>query len=123
MVQPVVADVGATASGKSAVALALARRLPGEIVNTDALAVYRGMDIGTAKPTSAERQEVPHHLIDVLDPSESASVAWYLEQAAACVADIQQRGKRALFVGGTPFYLKAMLLGLFESPPTDQEVL
>jgi tRNA dimethylallyltransferase len=113
---------GPTGSGKSALAIALAKAINAEIVALDSMTLYRGMGIGTAKPTLAERHEVPHHLIDVLDPNESASVAWYLERAAACVADIQQRGKRVLFVGGTPFYLKAMLFGLFESPPADHDV-
>jgi tRNA dimethylallyltransferase len=83
------------------------------------MTLYRGMDIGTAKPTPAEQARIRHHLLDVLDPSESASVAWWLERAAECVADIECRGKTALFVGGTPFYLKALLCGLFPSPPSD----
>lgn len=113
---------GPTGSGKSVLAIELAEQINAEIVALDSMTLYRGMDIGTAKPNPEERRRVPHHLIDVLNPSESASVAWYLEQAANCVHDIQQRGKRALFVGGTPFYLKAMLFGLFESPPTDETV-
>jgi tRNA dimethylallyltransferase len=113
---------GPTGSGKSALALDLAERIDAEIIALDSMTLYRGMDIGTAKPTPDEQRRVRHHLIDVLDPSESASVAWYLEQASQCVADIRQRGKRPLFVGGTPFYLKAMLFGLFDSPPTDASV-
>jgi tRNA dimethylallyltransferase len=84
------------------------------------MALYRGMDVGTAKPTAEERRRVPHHLLDVLDPWESASVAWWLEQAAACCRDIERRGRRALFVGGTPLYLKALLFGLFDGPPADE---
>src|SRR4051812_42645053 len=103
---------GPTGSGKTALALDLAVAIHGEIIAADSMTLYRGMDIGTAKPTQAERQRVPHHLIDVLEPSESASVAWWLERAATCVADIQSRHKRAIIVGGTPFYLKAMLYGL-----------
>lgn len=110
---------GPTGSGKSSLALDLAEQINAEIIALDSMTLYRGMDIGTAKPSAADRARVPHHLIDVLDPWESASVAWYLEQAAACVENIQRRGKQPLFVGGTPFYLKAMLFGLFESPPTD----
>src|SRR5207253_3094107 len=78
--------------------------------------VYRGMDIGTAKPSAEERRRVPHHLIDVLDPWESASVAWWLKRAAVCARDIAARGKRILFVGGTAMYLKALLRGLFQGP-------
>jgi tRNA dimethylallyltransferase len=110
---------GPTGSGKTAVALELATRLNAEIVAMDSMTVYRGMDVGTAKPTLAERSQVPHHLIDVLDPWESANVAWWLDRAAAACADIRSRGKRPLFVGGTPFYLKALLHGLFPAPPVD----
>jgi tRNA dimethylallyltransferase len=113
---------GPTASGKSALALDLAGRLNAEIISADSMTLYRGMDIGTAKPSAADRARVPHHLIDVLDPWESASVAWWLERAEAAVRDIEGRGKTALFVGGTPFYLKALLCGLFPSPPADQEL-
>jgi tRNA dimethylallyltransferase len=110
---------GPTGSGKSALGLELAARLDAEIVSMDSMALYRGMDIGTAKPSLHERQQVPHHLIDVLDPWESASVAWWLARAAECCRDIKARGKRPLFVGGTPLYLKALLYGLFDGPPAD----
>jgi tRNA dimethylallyltransferase len=113
---------GPTGSGKSALALDLAERLDAEIIAADSMTLYRGMDIGTAKPSAADRLRIPHHLIDVLDPWESANVAWWLDRAAECVADIQARGKTALFVGGTPFYLKALLCGLFPSPPSDDEL-
>jgi tRNA dimethylallyltransferase len=113
---------GPTASGKSALALEIAERLNAEIIAVDSMTLYRGMDIGTAKPTLADRARVPHHLIDVLDPWESASVAWWLERATAAVADIESRGKLALFVGGTPFYLKALLCGLFPAPPSDESL-
>ena len=86
------------------------------------MTVYRGMDLGTAKPTAADRARVPHHLIDVLDPWESLTVAWWLAQAEAACADIGARGKRPIFVGGTPFYLKALLHGLFDGPPADAEI-
>jgi tRNA dimethylallyltransferase len=110
---------GPTGAGKTAVSLDLAERLNAEIVAMDSMTLYRGMDIGTAKPTPAERERVPHHMIDVLDVHESANVAWWLERAAAACDDIRARGKRPLFVGGTPFYLKAMLHGIFEGPPID----
>jgi len=110
---------GPTGSGKSALAVELAERLGAEIVSMDSMALYRGLDVGTAKPDAAERRRVPHHLIDVLDPWESASVAWWLEHASECVQDIERRGRRALIVGGTPLYLKALLYGLFDGPPAD----
>jgi tRNA dimethylallyltransferase len=113
---------GPTGSGKSAVALELAERVGGEIVAMDSMTLYRGMDVGTAKPAAAEQLRVRHHLIDVLDPWESANVAWWLDRAAAACADIRARGKRPLFVGGTPFYLKALACGLFDAPPTDPEL-
>jgi tRNA dimethylallyltransferase len=113
---------GPTASGKSALALELAEPLNAEIIAMDSMTLYRGMDIGTAKPTPADRSRVPHHLLDALDPWESASVAWWLEQATNCCKKIEERGRRALFVGGTPLYLKALLFGLFDGPPADSAV-
>lgn len=113
---------GPTACGKSALALDLAERIGGEIVGLDSMTVYRGMDIGTAKPSAAERARVPHHLIDVLDPWESLTVAWWLERSEAACADITARGRVPIFVGGTPFYLKALLHGLFDGPPGDPEL-
>ncbi len=113
---------GPTGSGKSALAVELAERLGAEIVSMDSMALYRRMDIGTAKPSAEERRRVPHHLIDVLEPWGSASVAWWLERALACCRDITKRGKRPLIVGGTPLYLKALLCGLFEGPPADEAI-
>src|SRR5213080_879843 len=113
---------GPTGSGKTALGLELAERLGAEIISMDSMALYRGMDVGTAKPTAEERRRVSHHLIDVLDPWESASVAWWLEQAARCCEEIESRGKRILFVGGTPLYLKALLRGLFDGPPANPEL-
>src|SRR6516165_1366549 len=113
---------GPTGSGKSQFALQLAEFGNAEIIAMDSMTLYRGMDIGTAKPSAEERRRVPHHLLDVLEPWESASVAWWLERAAECCRDIEARGKRALFVGGTPLYLKALLLGLFEGPPADSQL-
>ncbi len=113
---------GPTGSGKSEFALALADRLGAEIVGMDSMTLYRGMDIGTAKPSHADRQRVPHHLIDLLEPWESANVAWWLERAAEACREIETRGRRVLFVGGTPLYLKALLNGLFAGPPADLEL-
>jgi tRNA dimethylallyltransferase len=102
--------VGATASGKSALALALARRDPTwELVSIDSMQVYRGMDIGTAKPTAAEQAEAPHHLIDLLDPWEEGTVAWFQREALAVLEDIEARGRRALLVGGTALYVQAVV--------------
>jgi len=110
---------GPTAAGKTDLSVRLAERLDAEIVGMDSMTLYRGMDIGTAKPDAQQRRRVPHHLLDVLDPWEAASVAWWLARARACCAEIQARGKRVLFVGGTPLYLKALLHGLFAGPPAD----
>lgn len=113
---------GPTASGKTAVGVALARRLDAEIVALDSATLYRGMDIGTAKPTLAERAGVAHHVIDVIDPWEKASVSDYRQWARSAITLIEQRGKRSLFVGGTPLYLKVLLRGLFSGPPADPTV-
>lgn len=112
---------GPTASGKTAIGVELARRLGAEVVALDSLTLYRGLDIGTAKPTHAERGGVPHHLIDVLEPWESANLADYLGWARAAVREIEGRGRRVLFVGGTALYLKALLRGLFDGPGADPE--
>jgi tRNA dimethylallyltransferase len=110
---------GPTASGKTAVGIMLARRLDAEIIALDSMTLYRGMDIGTAKPTLAERAGVPHHLIDVLEPWQQASVADYRALARSAIEAIESRGKRVLFVGGTALYLKTLLRGLFEGPAAD----
>ncbi len=117
----VVAVVGPTATGKSDLGLALAHALDGEVVNTDAMQLYRGMDIGTAKLTPDEREGVPHHLLDVLDPHEDASVADYQDRARAALADIEARGRRAVAVGGSGLYVRS-LLDHMEFPGTDPEV-
>ena len=113
---------GPTASGKSAVALPLAEELACEIVALDSMTLYRGMDVGSAKPSLADQKRVPHHLLDVLDPSEPSSLADYLRRAKSAVADIRTRGKQPLFVGGTPLYLKACLRGIFEGPGADAKL-
>ena len=110
---------GPTAAGKSAVAIELAARIQAEIISLDSMALYRGMDIGTAKPTPDERRAVPHHLVDVLEPHEEYSLAQYVEAASRCAAEIIGRGREALLVGGTPLYLKGLLRGVFEGPPAD----
>lgn len=114
--------LGPTAVGKSAVALRLAERLGGEIVSADSRQVYRGMDIGTAKPSAAERARVPHHLIDILDPNERFSAGLFRDLALAAISDIVARGKRPIVVGGTSLYIKA-LLGDYElsSVPPDPD--
>jgi tRNA dimethylallyltransferase len=110
---------GPTAVGKSAVALALAERLGGEIVSVDSMQVYRGLDIGTAKPTSAERRRVPHHLIDAVELNETFDAARFVAQAGEAVRTIQSRGKTPILCGGTGLYFKAWLEGLGEAPPSD----
>ncbi len=111
--------IGPTAVGKSAVALTLARRLGAEIVSADSMQVYCGMDIGTAKPSPAERSAVPHHLVDVVEVSERFDVARYVELARAAIAEIQRRGKTPLIVGGAGLYLRALTEGLSELPDSD----
>ncbi|MCL4535112.1 MAG: tRNA (adenosine(37)-N6)-dimethylallyltransferase MiaA [Bacteroidetes bacterium] len=110
--QPLVVIVGPTAVGKSALALELGQRFPAEIVSADSRQVYRYMDIGTAKPTPAERALVPHHLIDVVDPDEEYTLAQYQAQARAAISDIGGRGRLPLLVGGTGLYVRAVTEGL-----------
>ncbi|HLV61343.1 MAG TPA: tRNA (adenosine(37)-N6)-dimethylallyltransferase MiaA [Fredinandcohnia sp.] len=114
------AVVGPTASGKTALALELARRIPLEVISCDSQAVYRGMDVGTAKPTPEERAEVAHHLVDVAAIGEDFSVARYIEIADAAIAGVRARGKLPLVVGGTGLYLRALLFGIVEAPPKDE---
>lgn len=118
---PLIAVVGATATGKSDLAIALAERLDGEVVNADALQLYRGMDIGTAKVTVAERRGIPHHLLDVLEVTEEASVSTYQREARRAVSEIRSRGRVPIMVGGSGLYLRAALDEI-EFPPTDPEV-
>ena len=113
---------GPTAAGKTGVGVELARRIGAEIVSLDSMAVYRAMDIGTAKPTPDQRRAVPHHLIDIIEPHEDFSLAQYLEAAHRCVEQIRGRGREVLFVGGTPLYLKALLRGIFDGPAADWEL-
>ncbi|NOZ77820.1 MAG: tRNA (adenosine(37)-N6)-dimethylallyltransferase MiaA [Acidobacteria bacterium] len=119
---PLLVVAGPTASGKSELGLEAAERLGGEIVSADAFAVYRGMDIGTDKPGSGARRRVPHHLIDIADPAEKFSAGDFVRAADEAIADIRSRGKTPVVVGGTHFYIRALLIGLFASPPRDPEL-
>jgi tRNA dimethylallyltransferase len=117
-----IAVVGPTASGKSALGLALAREYSGEIVSCDSLQVYRGLDVGSAKATAEERAAVPHHLLDVVDPDQDFSAADYARLARVAVADVVARGRLPLVVGGTGLYLRALLRGLFAGPARDPQL-
>jgi tRNA dimethylallyltransferase len=123
---PVLAIAGPTASGKSAAAMAVARALAPhqhvEIISVDSALVYRGMDIGTAKPTPAEQAEVPHHLIDLIDPAQAYSAARFVADARRLIAEIERRGALPLLVGGTMLYLKALRDGLDAMPSADPDV-
>jgi tRNA dimethylallyltransferase len=110
---------GPTAAGKTAVGLELAEKIDAEIISLDSMAVYQGMDIGTAKPTTADRARVPHHLLDLVPPTEDYSLSQYIDAAHEAIADIRSRGKEVLFVGGTPLYLKSLLRGVYQGPPAD----
>lgn len=111
--------LGVTASGKSSCALALAERLNAEIVSVDSMQVYRGMNIGTAKPTRDELARVPHHLVDVVEPWESFSAARFSESADEAIREIAGRGRLPLVVGGTPLYVMSLMFGMFEGPSAD----
>lgn len=113
---------GPTASGKTAAALAIARQHPVEIVSVDSALVYRGMDIGTAKPTAAERSAVAHHLVDIRDPQQAYSAAEFVRDARRLISEINQRGNTALLVGGTMMYFKALWQGLDDMPAADASV-
>lgn len=117
--RPLVAVVGPTGTGKSDLALALAERLDGEIVSVDSAQVFRGLDIGTAKPTGEERARVPHHLIDVIEPSDQWSAAEYARAADAVIAAIAGRRRTPVLCGGTGLWLRALVQGIFEAPPIE----
>ncbi len=110
---------GATASGKSTLAVVLADKLNAEIISLDSMAIYQEMDLGTAKPSLELRNQVPHHLIDILQPTQSYSVSQYRAAAVRTIQEIESRGKTVLFVGGTALYLQALIKGIFEGPPAD----
>jgi tRNA dimethylallyltransferase len=116
------AIAGPTASGKTSLAVELARRVNGEIVNFDSVQIYRGIEIATAKPTEAERRGVPHHLIDYVDPRVNYTAANWAADAAKAIIEIEQRGKTPILVGGTGFYLRTLRQPLFESPRTDERL-
>lgn len=113
---------GPTGSGKSELALKIAEEVGGEIVNADSMQVYRGLDIGTAKPQAKELSRVPHHLLDIVSPEQGFTASDFRREAAAAIADIDRRGKRAIVVGGTGLYIRALLEGLVDSPTGDPEL-
>lgn len=117
----VIVICGATATGKSDIALDIAERIGAEIINADSMQLYRGMDIGTAKLKVAERRNISHHMLDVLDVTEDSTVAWYQERARSAIAEIHSRGLHAIIVGGTGLYIKAILDDL-NFPDTDPQV-
>ena len=114
--------LGATATGKSALSLRLAEALDGELINADALQVYRGLDIGTAKPSAEDRRRVPHHLLDLLPPAETFSAGEFARSARAAIAEVRLRRRRPIVVGGSGFYLRALLGGIGPLPAGDSEV-
>src|SRR5262245_4444123 len=116
------AILGPTASGKSALGLALAERLGGEIIACDSTAVYRGFDIGTDKVPVDEQRGIPHHLVDVANPTELYTAARYAQDAAAVVRDVMRRGRVPIIVGGTGFYFRALTRGLFPGPGRDRDL-
>lgn len=117
-----VAIVGPTGSGKTALSLAVAERFSGEIVNCDSVAIYREFEIGTAKPSPEERSRAPHHLLDILSPEEQMTAGEYARVGRDTLAEIKSRGRMPIVVGGTGFYLKALLEGLFEGPERSDEL-
>jgi len=119
---PLVVLVGPTASGKTSLSLKLAEEFNGEIVSCDAVAVYRGLDVGSAKPTAAEQARVPHHALDILDPDEASTAGDYARAARAALAEIKTRGGLPIVTGGTGLYLRALLEGLAPAPPSDEEL-
>jgi len=119
---PLVVILGATAAGKTALAVALAQAFQGEIVSADAFAIYRGMDIGTAKPSAAEQAQVVHHGVSAIDVSDRCDVQRWLTLAEGAITDIHARGRLAIVAGGTPLYVKALLEGLSAGAPRDEAV-
>ena len=122
MLAPVVLLVGPTASGKSAAAMTLAERFNAEIISIDSALVYRDMNIGTAKPSAAEQAQVPHHLIDLIDPTQAYSVARFVADCQTAIADIRSRGRMPLLVGGTMMYANMLFNGMSNVPPADAAI-
>ncbi len=122
MDHPLIVIIGPTAAGKSDVAVRLALELDAEVVSADSVQVYRGFDVGTGKISAGEQQGVPHHLLDVVDPDEPFSAARFVELADAVVADVVARGRRVVVAGGTGLYVRALLRGLFQAPPNDEDL-
>ena len=123
MSKKIVVVCGPTASGKTALSIALARAFDGEVVSADSMQIYRGMDIGTAKPTLEEREGIPHHMLDVAEPGESYSVSRYVQEATACVEDILSRGKLPIVCGGTGLYIDGLIRGTdFQPAGTDNGI-
>ncbi|HEY6044990.1 MAG TPA: tRNA (adenosine(37)-N6)-dimethylallyltransferase MiaA [Pyrinomonadaceae bacterium] len=120
--RPIIAIVGPTASGKSALGIEVAQKLDGEIINCDSVQVYREIQIATAKVTSEERRGIPHHLIDFVSPAVNFTAADWAREAVKTIQEIESRGKTALLVGGTGFYLRALRQPFFSSPPTDEKL-
>lgn len=119
---PIVVVLGATATGKTGLGIELAEALDGEVINADALQVYRRLDIGTAKPTPDERSRVPHHLLDILEPEEPFSAGAFARHARTAIDDIEARGRVPVVVGGSGLYLRALIEGLAPLPPVDRTV-
>ena len=118
----VIAIMGPTASGKTELALSLAKEIPSEIISVDSALIYRGMDIGTAKPSIAERKSIPHHLIDIKTPAESYSVANFVDDALSLIEDIKNRNKTPILVGGTMMYFKSLIYGINDLPCASQDI-
>jgi len=118
--QRIVVILGPTAGGKSDLAVAVAQRFGGEVLGADSMQVYRGLDAGTAKPSTTQRAAVPHHLVDIVEPTERFTVADWISAAESLIADLHRRGKLPVVVGGTNLYLKALLEGMFEGPPGNE---
>lgn len=117
--EPLRIVTGQTASGKTAVAVRLAQRADAEIILVDSMKVYRGLDIGTAKPSPAMRQVVSFHLVDIVDPQDTFTLARYLQAVRTVETELTAQGRQALFVGGTPLYLRGLIYGIFDGPPAD----
>lgn len=122
MTIPLYILVGPTASGKSRLSILLAKHMDAEIISADSMAIYRGMDIGTAKPSIPEQKQVKHHLIDICDPWETYNAGRFVEKATDCIKQIQANNRKILIVGGTALYIKSLIEGIFEGPPADWKI-